>query len=291
MISAGALDELAEFAERGQLGYGIELWCSNLNPEAGSVVSVHWDFEKSGCQRGVLEVVDAGRIEVSPVGQQNVHVGGEPIQVQLSVDGETTENTIQPRFTKPHVQLRLPRRFVMGETSRLTWQSNAESCVLIVTDGESVQETEVGPSGGLDIQARNIGDLIVEIKAYGRHARFSPEGIASDEASAEVLPPPLRIDLDSDEQVAFVGDEVVFRWQVAGAESVRLIAVDRDEVFDVRLIGEVIVSTDCETERFRLVAIGFNGGEAIREFKVVPRILDLDHLSEALTKLTTQPWE
>lgn len=289
MISAGALDQLAEFAARGQLGYGVEFWCSDLNPEAESAVSLHWDFENSGCPNGVLQVGN-DRVEVPPVGQQNVYVDGVPIRVQLSVEVETVDYVIHPRFTTPHVRLRLPRRCVLGEAIRLTWQSNAESCLLILTDGELVQEWEVGPSGGRDILASNIGELIVEIKASGRHARFSPEGIARDEARARVVPPPLTIELDADEQVAFIGDEVAFRWQVRGSQSVRLVAVDRGEAFDVPQDAQVVVETVCGTERFRLIATGFDGSEAVREFRVLPRIIDLA-LPETFMKLTTQDWE
>lgn len=292
MLSAGAHDQLAEFAARGQLGYGVEFWCSDLNPEAESVVSLHWNFENSGCPNGVLQVGN-DRVEVPPVGQQSVDVDGVPIRVQLSVvEIETVDYVIHPRFTTPHVRLRLPRRCVLGEAIRLTWQSNAESCLLIVTDGEMlIDEREVGPSGGLDIRAQNVGDLVAKIIASGRHARFSPEGIARDEARARVIPPPLTIELDRDEQVASIGDEVAFHWQVRGSQSVCLVAVDRGEVFDVPQDGKVVVETGFETERFRLIATSFDSSKAVREFRVLPQIVDLGSLPEQLTKLITQDWE
>ena len=297
MISADALDQLAEFAERGQLGYGVEFRCSDLNPEAESFVSLHWDFHSSGWPNGVLQVGN-DRFEVPPVGQRRVCVDGVPIRVQLSVEAETADHVIHPRFTTPHVRLRLPRQCVLGETIRLIWQSSAESCLLVVTDGElihggeSIHQKEVGPSGGLDVRVRSVGDLIVKIIASGRHARFSPQGIARDEARTRVVPPPVAIALNpGNEQVSFIGDEVAFRWQVRGAQSVRLVAVNRGEVFDVPQDAQFFVDTEPEIERFRLIATGFDGKEAVREFRVVPQVIDLDYLPEALTKLTTQDWE
>ena len=298
LISADALDQLAEFAARGQLGYGLEFRCSDLNPEAESLVALHWDFHSSGWPNGVLQVGN-DRFDVPPVGQRSVYVDGSPVRVQLSVEAETVYHVIHPRFTKPNVQLLLPRRCVLGEAIRLIWQSSAESCLLIVTDGELLRENgellremDVGPAGGLDVRAGNVGDLVVKITAYGRHARFSREGIARDEARVRVLAPPLTIELHpSNEQVAFIGDEVFFRWQVRGAQSVRLVAIDRGEAFDVSQDGQIVVDTDPETERFRLIATGFDGSEAVQEFRVLPQLMNLDGLPESVNELITKDWE
>lgn len=291
MISADALDELAGFAARGQLGYGVDLRCSDLNPEADSVVTLEWDFDRSGCMHGVLEITEVGRFRVPPVGRHLVNVGFAPISVQLMVGGEAADFTINPRIVAPHVHVRVPAQVTLGEPFRLTWQSNAETCLVHVTDGESIQEMAVGPAGGIEIQAHSLGELSVEISAFGRHARFSPAGATRQEVRIRVVPPPVRIVLDSNEKTAFIGDEVAFGWRVSGAHCARIVAVDRGESFVVPLQGEFVVEADCEPERFRLIATGLGGDEVIREFCVIPRLLDLDSTPEELKQLINQHWE
>jgi hypothetical protein len=77
MISAAAFDELAGFAARGQLGYGLELQCSDLHPEADSIVTLEWDFTATGCLHGVLDISGAGNFQVPPVGRHRDIVDGE----------------------------------------------------------------------------------------------------------------------------------------------------------------------------------------------------------------------
>ena len=263
MISQAALDELAGFAARGQLGYGIELQCSDLHPEADSVVTLEWDFTATGCLHGVLDISDAGNFQVQPIGQRRVIVGFAPIRVCLMVDDEAIERSIQPRIVAPHVHLLTPAQITLGEPLRVAWQSNAETCLLRVIDGEFVQEFEVGAAGEIELQAQCLGDLHISIRAMGRHARFSPAGIARKATNISVLPPPVQLLLDAREKTGFIGDEVTFEWHVSAAKRVRIIAIDRGISYEAPMQGQLVVEVGWESECFQIVATGLGGDEEV----------------------------
>lgn len=290
MISQAALDELAGFAARGQLGYGIELQCNDLHPEADSVVTLEWDFTATGCLHGVLEISDAGNFQVQPIGQRRVIVGYTPIRVCLRVDGEEIDSIINPRLVAPHVYLRTPAQITLAEPFELTWQSNAETCLLRLVDGEFIQEFEVAASGRIEIQAQCLGDLYIELKALGRHAAFSPAGIARQETNIRVLPPPVQLLLDASEKTGFVGDEVTFKWHVSAAKRVRIIAIDRGISYEAPMQGQLVVEVGWELECFRLVINGLDGDEVVRELYVTPRLLDLDDTLDELNQLINTQW-
>ncbi|MBE4575340.1 hypothetical protein BOO36_16150 [Vibrio navarrensis] len=292
MISQAALDELAGFAARGQLGYGIELQCNDLHPEADSVVTLEWDFTATGCLHGVLEISDAGNFQVQPIGQRRVIVGYTPIRVCLMVDGEEIDSIINPRIVAPYVRLHAPAQITLGESVQLVWQSNAETCMLCVIDGEFVQELDVGSAGEIEIQAQCLGDLYIELKALGRHAAFSPAGIARQETNIRVLPPPVQLLLDASEKTGFVGDEVTFKWHVSAAKRVRIIAIDRGISYEAPMQGQFVVEVGWESECFQIVATGLGGDkEVVRELRVNPRLFDLDDMQEELNELINLKWE
>lgn len=290
MISQAALDELAGFAGRGQLGYGLELQCSDLHPEADSIVTLEWDFTATGCLHGVLEISEV-KHQVQPVGQHRVNVGFESVRVCLMVDGESTDTIIRPRIVEPYAHLDTPAEITLGEPFELVWETNADSCFLRVVDGELVQELEVAASGGLEIKAQCLGDLHISIKAMGRHARLSPAGITRLERKARVLPPPLQLFLDATDKTALFGEEVTFEWLISGAKHVRIIAIDRGITYEVPMQGKLVVEAGLDSETFEILATGLGGEEIVRELRVNPRLLDLDDGLEELIQLINEPWE
>ena len=288
MVSAAAVEQLAQFAAKGRIGSEIALTCSDLRPEAESTVAVSWDCSPN--ERGTLAISGAGRLHVPRVGRRRIAVGAAPVSIRLTAGAEVAEILVNPRIVAPRAELRGPSRAILGRPLRLTWHSNAETCGLRLADGDRVDERHVGPAGAIDVTPRNLGELRVALDAIGRHARLSREGIATRALTIRIAPPPLRVVFDAPEKTAFVGDEAAFSWSVSGARGIRIEAVDRGEVFPVPPVGNLCAEAGCEPERFHLVATGADGREEVREFRLIPRVLDVSHLPAELNALNL-PWE
>ena len=188
MVSQATLDELAAFAERGQIGRDIELSCSDLHPEAGSRVRLNWDFSASLSARGVLDVRGVSRQTVDPIGHSSLPVAGETLRVFLTVGAETVELTIVPTVYEPQLHVAMPSKITLGESFELSWDSNAQRCVAVVHDGPSRRELDLPPSGSTIIEPANTGELTIEILAHGPHAAFSDQGITTRNLACTVKP-------------------------------------------------------------------------------------------------------
>lgn len=286
-ISAATFDELAGYAARGRIGAVVDLRCSDLYPEAETEVVLEWE----GDSDGVLDIAGVGRFAVPAVGRRRIRVGAEQIDVRLTADGAAAEIRIQPRIFVPRAMLRVPERMMLGSPSRIVWHSDAETCVLRLIDAEGSQEQAAGPAGGIDFVPLRLGELRVELDAFGRHAHLSPLlGIDQASRTIQVVAPPVTITLDAREKSALVGDEVSFAWRVSGARAIRVEAVDRAEVFPAASAGNLFVEAGSSPERFRLVATAFDGDERFADFRLVSRLPDIASVPCDLDALNL-PWE
>ncbi len=287
MVSAATLEELAGYAAQGRIGSIVDLRCNNLYPEAETAVVLTWENDAGG----VLEIVGIGRFAVPAFGQRRFEVGAEQIHVHLAVEGEYADILIQPRIFVPSAKLQVPEQIVLGMTARISWHSDAETCILRLADSEGMQEQAVGPAGGMDIIPRHMGELHVELTANGRHAHLSQLlGITTESQSIQVLAPPVTIALDASEKTALIGDEAAFSWNVTGAQAIRIEALDRQEVLNVKPAGTLFVEAGSAPERFRLVATSLDAIEEAAEFRIVPRLPTISDVPFELDALNL-PWE
>jgi len=287
MVSAATLDELAGYAERGRIGSVVDLRCNNLYPEAETQVVLEWENEAEG----VLDIEGIGRFAVPAVGQRRIEVGAEQILARLTAEGDSAEILLQPRIFVPSAQLRVSERIVLGAASRIAWHSDAETCTLRLTDSEGTQEQSVGPAGGIDFSPKQLGDLLIELVAVGRHAHLSPlVGIATERQTIQVMAPPVTISLDASKRTALIGDEASFSWNVTGTRAIRIDALERNESFPAAPVGTLLVEVGSSPERFRLVATSLDGIGQVAEFRLFPRLPDVASVSIDLDALNL-PWE
>lgn len=287
MVSAATFEELADYAARGRIGSVLNLRCDKLYPEAETEVVLEWESEMGG----VLEIVGADRIAVPAAGRRRIGVGAEPITVLLTAGEERAELLIQPRIFVPSAELLVPDRIVLGAVSRIAWHSDAETCTLRVIGDEGAHQHAVGPAGGINIEPQHLGELRIELDAIGRHAHLSQLlGIEKLSKTIQVVAPPVTISLDASEKTALIGDEASFSWTIEGSREVRIEALERGEAYPAQPAGTLFVEAGSQPEHFRVVATGFDGGETTAEFRLVPCLLNIAHLSFDLDALKL-PWE
>ncbi|SDH02371.1 hypothetical protein [Propionivibrio dicarboxylicus] len=276
MISAATFEELAGYAARGRIGATVTLRCDNLHPEAGSTVVIDWSSDEAGR----MMIGSRGPFSVPTRGRHRVNVDAEPVLIHLICGRESAEMLIRPQIFVPTACLHVPARMVFGVPARIRWQSDAESCVLRLIDQEGTQEIDATASGCLDVTPRYLGALSVELAAIGRHAHLSATlGTDKQTRTIEVVAPPVSMFLDAREKCAFVGEEIEFAWTISGAHSVRVEAPDRGEAYTASLIGRLLVEVGYRPERFRVVAVGFDGAEYAEECRVVPRLPEIETVS------------
>jgi hypothetical protein len=289
MLSDSTLDELQSFASRGRIGRVIELHCSDLQPVADSLVTLHWDC-LAGDESAVLEISDLGWFPVPSAGNRRVLVGAVPITVRLLFENEAAEALIQPRIVSPHLELRGPNQLVFGETACISWTSNAASSVVRRPGVQGIEERILEPVGSIELVADHLGFLIIEVEARGCHAAISNEAITVRRITVTVVAPPVTLAVDVHEQSASPGDDAIFSWTVTGAQAVRIEALERGIKLQAPLIGHLIVETGFESENFRIVATGMDGIEQARNIRVTTRIPDISQMQCGLNLLAAN-WE
>ena len=278
MVSAATLDDLNRFAREGRLGAGlVDFHADPLHPEAGSEVTLAWDFSDNEMDMGTLRIPGSRRVMVPAVGERRVRIGAEPVTVQLRVGNESAEVRIVPRIVIPVITtLRIHGNAVVGEKLTLSWSTrDAVRCELQILDGGHRTDQVVHHRGELELVPQQLGEFRVCLTTFSRHAALSDDARVRSETFVQVVPPPLSIVMPVTRQTVRFGDEALFRWTIYGAEHARIEAPDRGEVMPVPLEGQLAIAADYEVEQFRLVAVSKGGFEKSIEFRVIPRLLDI----------------
>lgn len=291
MASAATFEELRHYAETGRLGGMIDLRADRMDPVIGTTVLLRWDFSNTDLPSGVLEIAGVGQMRVPPAGERRVPVGAALMEIRLIAGDEVASLIIEPRVLVPHIlDFGARGQATVGESIMIVWRvQDAETCMLVIEDGEHVAEHQVAVNGEMWIVPRNPGVLHVSLIARSSHAHLSDEAIVSRGLELPVKMPPLRIEMPATRKASLLGEEVRFDWTIYGATRAALHLVDRDEIRDVPLDGHMQVAVGPEEERFRLVATGFDGKEKAVEFRVVPRFVSVSQIPTGVS-LLSRPW-
>jgi hypothetical protein len=292
VISAATLEALRRYAEVGRLGEVVELTADRLDPEAGTAIRLHWDLTETDLQYGVLEIPGIGQVCVPGVGQRLIQVGAAPLEIRLIVGDEVASVRIEPRVIVPRIiEFSVPSRAMVGEPVRIVWQvAEAQTCVLVVEDGEQVHEHEVHANGEMPFVPRNPGVVRAALIARSRHAYLADRAIVSQRLETNVQAPPVHFGMPMTRKTGLVGEEVRFDWAITGATRAVLHLPDRDETRSAPLEGQMWVEVGAEVERFRIIATGLDGKEHRMEFRVIPQLLNVSHVPSELS-LLNRPWE
>ncbi|WP_295457058.1 hypothetical protein [uncultured Thiodictyon sp.] len=294
MLSQAAVDDLQRFAEQGRIGGVVELAVVPPRPEPGEMVTVNWDFSGCAVERGVLTLPDVGELIVQPRGQHRFRMAGEPIGIRLVTAAGGAEQRIEPQIVIPQVvELGAAGAAVRDEPVVLRWRApGAQACVLRVRDADGVEaEFAGGAAGAIEYRPRMAGALRLELLARSRHADWSEAAQVRAEALVAVAQPPVRIQMDCRSVSGLPGDEIQVGWRVTESLQVRLLAVDREEEFQVSAQGAVLVQVGFAPERFRLIATGADGRQDQMSFTVAPRFCCELTGADDLLNLIHTPWQ
>lgn len=296
MISAAALDDLRRFADAGRIGAGmiaLNLSADNLQPIIGATITLRWHL--GGADVGMLSIPGLGRFAVPAEGQRRIQVGADELYIELQADEQSANLVIAPKPIIPRVINfgAVGRRAVLGQQISINWEvADAENVVLCIQDGNRLSQYDVAAQGSVRVTPHNLGNLLVSITARSRHAAVAEQANISVERRIPVVAPPVKIKVEQQDQSGYLGDEVRFSWTITGATRAQLIAIDRNQQFDVPLIGGMDVEvTGIDSERFRLMAVGADGVEHAAKLSVTPKLLDIGRYPQELSYLTTINWE
>lgn len=295
MISDAAMRDLRRFADGGRIGEAIavlSLTADKLHPLIGEMVAVHWNLEDEGNAIGELSISGIGRFVVPASGERHIEVGAIPLRIELWAGRQFTSIFIEPRAVIPRVlRFCAINRAILDEPVTIAWQIvDAQSCTIVVQDGDHISEHEVMAQDALQITPRTMSSLKIAIVARSHHADFVEEATVCAELQVVVEAPPVRIKVAQKNLSGFIGDDVEFSWEITGAVSALLVAVDGLYELDVPMIGTLRVEVfGFEIEKFQLVAKGADGVQHATTLSVTAKLLDL-YRPEELSYLNLN-WE